>query len=341
VLVHSKSRDGAEILEFGRRWTRPTPLVAVPTTYSSVSAPRLFEAGYRLVIFANHGLRASVRAAERALAKLRAEQFAAAVEPQIATLEQIYDLVDVSRLRADEGEYLSKGDGAAVILAAGRDSVVRGTPKCMLRVRGRTILQRQIDALREAGIGRVAVVRGYLKDRVHADGAAFYDNDAYARGGEAGSLRAALPELAGRVIVLYGDILFDPILPQRLLASRARFAVLADRAPAPANGRPRDLVASTAPRRLPLDPPAAVARIGAEPADSEFVGMLMLSGAGCETVRERLDARASLPDLIARLVESGETVQVVDAWGGWMDVDTAQDFERACAAPARLRRAAP
>src|SRR5438105_2646946 len=33
VLIHSKERTPDEIIEFARRWARPTPLVAVPTTY--------------------------------------------------------------------------------------------------------------------------------------------------------------------------------------------------------------------------------------------------------------------------------------------------------------------
>ncbi|MEK8145635.1 hypothetical protein NKH18_42890 [Streptomyces sp. M10(2022)] len=40
ILIHSKSKDGLEILDFARSWTnKEVPLVAVPTTYPP-STPR-------------------------------------------------------------------------------------------------------------------------------------------------------------------------------------------------------------------------------------------------------------------------------------------------------------
>jgi phosphoenolpyruvate phosphomutase len=341
ILVHSKSKDGAEILEFGRRWPRDAaPLVAVPTTYSHVHATDLHDAGYRLVIFANHGLRAAVRATAETLAKLRRCGQAAAVEPDIAPLDTIYDLVNVQELRREEAAYIAKGSGAAVILAAGRDSVRRGVPKCMLAVRGRTILQRQVDALRAAGVGRVTVVRGYLKDRIHAEGVdAWYDNDAYQATGEAGSLLAAVPELAAGVLIVYGDILFDPSLAQRLLACRARCAILVDRRPV-VETRPRDLVSDDAgPARIAaVDPPARLVRIGPalEGAHGEFAGLLRLASAG---LPGGVNPAHSLPEMLQAAVDAGEPVEIVDTWGGWIDVDTLEDYRRVCEAPLRTEAA--
>jgi len=335
ILVHSKSKDGAEILEFGLRWPRDAaPLVAVPTTYSHVTARDLFDAGYRLVIYANHGLRSAVRAMTQTLSKLRREAQAASVEPDIVPLEAIYDLVGVQQLRSDEASYLAQGDGAAVILAAGSDSIRRGTPKCMLQVRGKSILQRQVDALREAGIGRIAVVRGYLKERVQAQGVdAYYDNDDYAVTGEAGSLMAARPELNGRVIVVYGDVLFETSLVQRLLSSRARCAILVDRRPIVPNGRPRDLVRDDAgPARLTaVDPPARLVRMGTnlEAAQGEFTGLLAAAGG----LTSRLSQLLNLPNLLQGMADAGEKVEIVDTWGGWMDVDTLADLQRASEEP--------
>ena len=67
ILVHSKAPEPHEVLEFARRWDRDTPLVCVPTTYKSTSAPTLATAGYRIIIYANQGLRAAIKAARTAL----------------------------------------------------------------------------------------------------------------------------------------------------------------------------------------------------------------------------------------------------------------------------------
>jgi choline kinase len=53
----------------------------------------------------------------------------------------------------------------AVILAAGRgtriQSVTNGTPKCLIEIDGRTILENQIEGLWSAGVSKIAVVIGH------------------------------------------------------------------------------------------------------------------------------------------------------------------------------------
>ena len=57
-----------------------------------------------------------------------------------------------------------------IILAAGRGSRLNGTagdkPKCLVRAGRLTLLDRQIRALRQAGVADVAVVVGCQADRV-------------------------------------------------------------------------------------------------------------------------------------------------------------------------------
>lgn len=106
ILVHSKIPDGSEVFEFARGWDRDIPLVAVPTKYSGVDAMALFDAGFRVVIFANYALRSAVRAMSATLGKLRREMRAAAVEDDIAPLSEIFDLVELDELQRNEERYL-------------------------------------------------------------------------------------------------------------------------------------------------------------------------------------------------------------------------------------------
>lgn len=62
IMIHSKSDDGQEILEFARQYKElehKVPLVAVPTTYNSITWQQLEEAGFNIVIYANHLLRSA------------------------------------------------------------------------------------------------------------------------------------------------------------------------------------------------------------------------------------------------------------------------------------------
>src|SRR5689334_3826914 len=60
----------------------------------------------------------------------------------------------------------------AVILAAGRGGRLRGVagarPKCLARVGARTLIERQIQALRACGADEIAVVAGYRAAEVRA-----------------------------------------------------------------------------------------------------------------------------------------------------------------------------
>lgn len=62
IMIHSKEKDPSEILAFCkdyRKFADKVPLVAVPTTYNSITEEELIKAGVRMVIYANHLLRSS------------------------------------------------------------------------------------------------------------------------------------------------------------------------------------------------------------------------------------------------------------------------------------------
>src|SRR5213083_963181 len=222
VLIHSKAHDFNELRVFAAAWDRPVPLVAVPTTYPTVAAAELAAAGFRMAIFANQALRAAIVAMRDALGEMRRSGTAASVEERIASLEEVYALVGVPELRANDQRFLFAGDEAprAVVLAAGFEPqllpLIQDRPKAMLEVKGRTILERQVEALRHCGVRDVVVVRGYKKERVSLPGLRFVDNDRYAETGEVGSLFGAERELDGPFVLLYGDILFDPAVLVKL-----------------------------------------------------------------------------------------------------------------------------
>jgi phosphoenolpyruvate phosphomutase len=106
VLIHSKESSPGQMIEFAGRWKRPTPLVAVPTTYDTITAAELGKLGYRMVIFANHGLRAAIKAIEQAYAKLITAGSASALRDNIVPLERVFDIVGVKALEESERKYL-------------------------------------------------------------------------------------------------------------------------------------------------------------------------------------------------------------------------------------------
>lgn len=95
ILIHSKDKSLQEIEGFLGSWrgVGRTPLVAVPTLFPDYTDQELYDKGFSMVILANHPMRAAVQAMEQVLDTLRSERKAAAVDPHIAPVDHIFDLV--------------------------------------------------------------------------------------------------------------------------------------------------------------------------------------------------------------------------------------------------------
>ena len=62
IMIHSRSKEKDEILKFCKKYSKfshQVPLVAVPTSYSSIYEDELIDAGVKVVIYANHLMRAA------------------------------------------------------------------------------------------------------------------------------------------------------------------------------------------------------------------------------------------------------------------------------------------
>lgn len=104
ILIHSRDKSLAEINGFLDQWSGVghVPLVAVPTLYPTFTVEELGQKGFDLVIFANQAMRAAVGAMEDTLDTLAAERRASAVDPSIAPVAHIFDLVGTKEAIARE-----------------------------------------------------------------------------------------------------------------------------------------------------------------------------------------------------------------------------------------------
>lgn len=91
IVVHSKDPSGKEAVEVAQRWGRPTPLVTIPTAFLHISPGELGSLGYRVVIYANHLLRAAATGMRDALATLSAGR-ATSLDAHIMSMLDIFHL---------------------------------------------------------------------------------------------------------------------------------------------------------------------------------------------------------------------------------------------------------
>jgi phosphoenolpyruvate phosphomutase len=97
IMIHSKSKEPTEILEFCREYQKfstKVPIVVVPSTYNSITEEELIEAGVKIVIYANHLLRSAypnmIKTATSILSTHRAKE---ASEKHCMPIRDILELI--------------------------------------------------------------------------------------------------------------------------------------------------------------------------------------------------------------------------------------------------------
>ncbi len=106
ILIHSKSKEGKDIINFAKQWKRNTPLVAIPTTYDHLSAKDLNKLGFKMTIFANQGIRAAVKAVEDILRVLKDTNNASKLKKHICDVEHIFSIVGYPNFKEKEAKYV-------------------------------------------------------------------------------------------------------------------------------------------------------------------------------------------------------------------------------------------
>ncbi|HXG09058.1 MAG TPA: phosphocholine cytidylyltransferase family protein [Gemmataceae bacterium] len=242
----------------------------------------------------------------------------------------------------------------AIIIGAGRGKRLMPTtadaPKCFAEVAGRRILDWTLDAFRANGIDRIGFIGGYQIDKVRRDypHLTFRHNPDWENNNILASLFYAEDLMADGFVCCYADILFTPGVIRRLLASAEDMALVVDtrwldryreRTDHPTDDAEKVTVRDGAITRIHRDIPAAEAH-------GEYIGVAKFSARGTAQLRQhyhrcrqqyagrpfreaRSFEKAYLIQLFQEMIEAGERLAHVDTPGGYIEVDTQQDFDYA------------
>lgn len=96
IMIHSRSKTPDEVLEFCREYRqfdRRVPLVAVPSTYNSVTEDELADAGVNVVIYANHLLRSAYPAMVNTARKILEHGRSLEAEEGMMSIREVLELI--------------------------------------------------------------------------------------------------------------------------------------------------------------------------------------------------------------------------------------------------------
>ncbi len=249
----------------------------------------------------------------------------------------------------------------AVLLAAGEGTRLHphtiDRPKCLVEVAGRPLLDRALAALEAAGFAEVVIVTGYREDvlqdflaaRAQRHGATHgmrvtcVRNPEYARTNNAYSLWSAREAVPGGFVLLDGDLLFEPGVLRKLLATAGEAALAVERRAGLGDEEMKVLLGpdvSVAAVNKTMDPSAAI---------GESIGVARFSAMAARALWDCLGAQIEQGQrnvyyelAFEELIADGWRFEVADVTGlACTEIDTPADLEAAHVLAARIDRGPP
>lgn len=241
----------------------------------------------------------------------------------------------------------------AIILVAGRGlrfgDITKDLPKCLLQVHGKSILERQLELLRRKGINEIVVVKGFAAEKINLPDVKYIVDEKHCYD-KVFSLMEAKDELFGDTLIIYGDILYDESVIDKVLNnSEADIEVVVDKRWYKYFAkRYGDPLADTV--SLEVSDNNDIIKIGQNnPALNfddiygQFIGFLKLSHEGCkifkntylnsrnkfwnkEWINGRIFQKVRTTDFLQIIINSGYNVKAIPIENGWLEFDDINDL---------------
>ena len=236
---------------------------------------------------------------------------------------------------------------AGIILAAGRGSRMKrltaAQPKCMTQIAGKPLLHWQLAALRQAGVERILVVRGYAADCIQGDFETV-ENLRWEKTNMLSSLLCAedfaQKTFAGgveKIVVSYSDIVYHHDHVRNLLACGQNIAMTYDTQwESLWKLRCDDVLLDAESFR---QEGGLLREIGAKPKSVEeihgqYMGLLAFDAQGWQNAAEAAKSLGPVVDttdmtsFLRLLLEQGHAIGAVPVSGKWCEVDNETDLRR-------------
>jgi choline kinase len=227
----------------------------------------------------------------------------------------------------------------AFILAAGEGTRLRpltlDRPKCLVPLKGKPLLQYQIDALRAAGVADIHLVGGYLAGKLGAFELPVTVNPDYASTNMVHSLFSARDFFTQDSLIVYGDTAYEPRVIRALVDSPAPLALTVDKGWRSLwEGRMANPLTDA--ETLRIDDAGDLREIGRRPEsflqiEAQYMGLIRVGAGMWPELSRRFDALAkqekiSMTEFLQTLIDGGLKIRAVPVEHGWLEVDSLEDL---------------
>jgi len=226
----------------------------------------------------------------------------------------------------------------ALIVAAGKSTrlypLTKDMPKCLIEIGGKTIIARNIDALRKNNIGDIVVVTGFGEDKLSAyignRGRCIY-NPFFEVSGILASTWLGLKEIQNDFIFSYSDIIYDEDILKGIIEYPAKCVI---------GVKKHSISRDSEKVKIRGKQVTAISKDMSEfEADGEFIGIAKFAGSAVKAFRstvEELARENTFPkydfiNALERLLLKGQKIApyLVDRNKEWIDIDSLDRLEEA------------
>ncbi|MCV0430392.1 NTP transferase domain-containing protein [Nitrosopumilus sp.] len=240
-----------------------------------------------------------------------------------------------------------------IIIAAGYASrlgdITKTTPKGLLDINGKTILERQISLFKKNQINEIIIITGPHKN-FGIENILYLNDDNYAEHDVLGSLMAAKDKIEGKILTSYSDILFEESILKEILSFSGDIGIPIDlnweksyegRTQHPKSEADNVLIRNDKIIKIKKN----IEKTNDEDVIGEFLGPMILSEKGSKLFVDTFMKiqknhvgkfhnapsfkKAYLTDMLQELIDLNIDVKPIFIEGNWCEIDTPQDLEKA------------
>ena len=241
----------------------------------------------------------------------------------------------------------------AIIIAAGSGKRIsedaKNTPKSMVKVNGKPIIEYQLSVLKKAGINEVYVITGPYSEKFTIKNIKYIKDEEYENHDILGSLMEAKKFFGKDTLILYSDIIFELKIIKKIMNSKEDISIAVDM-DWEKNYEGRTEHPKSEAENVEINNNVDIIRIKKNIENinnnvGEFLGIIKFANKGSELFVKKYEEllnrntglfhesssilKAYVTDMIQELIDSNIKIKPILVSGKWCEIDTMQDLKNA------------